>query len=127
MEAKNMLKTAYLQKVYANVEARNPGEKEFLQTVQEVLESIDGVLVMTVNPGFAGQKLVAGAMNKIARVRKFLDENGKNDLPIEVDGNVSYENGKLMNEAGADIFVCGTSSIFASNLTEGIRKFRKIF
>ena len=95
--------------------------------LEEVLESIDGVLVMTVNPGFAGQKLVAGAMSKIARVRKFLDENGKNDLPIEVDGNVSYENAKLMNEAGADIFVCGTSSIFACNLTDGIRKFRKIF
>lgn len=92
----------------------------------EVLEDIDGVLVMTVNPGFAGQKLVTGAINKIARVRKFLDDNGKNDLPIEVDGNVSYENAKLMNQAGADIFVCGTSSIFALNLADGIRQFRKV-
>ncbi len=94
--------------------------------LQEILEDIDGVLVMTVNPGFAGQKLVTGGINKIARVREFLDENGKCDLPIEVDGNVSYENAKLMRQAGADIFVGGTSSIFSANLVEGIRKLRTI-
>lgn len=94
--------------------------------LQEILEDIDGVLVMTVNPGFAGQKLVTGGINKIARVREFLDENGKCDLPIEVDGNVSYENAKLMRQAGADIFVGGTSSIFSANLVEGIRKLRTV-
>ena len=94
--------------------------------LEEVLEDIDGVLVMSVNPGFAGQKLVTGGISKIARVREFLDKNGKNDLPIEVDGNVSYENAKRMKEAGADIFVGGTSSIFGENLAEGIRKFRSI-
>ena len=56
-----------------------------------VLDRLDYVLVMTVNPGFAGQRLVPSAMAKIADVRQFLDEHGCH-VPIEVDGNVSFEN-----------------------------------
>jgi ribulose-phosphate 3-epimerase len=68
---------------------------------------------MTVNPGFAGQKMVASTLQKIRRLRAYLEENGHGDLEIEVDGNVSFENAKLMSAAGADIFVAGTSSIYA--------------
>ncbi len=94
--------------------------------LEEILDDIDGVLVMTVNPGFAGQKLIPSALNKIRRVREFLDENGKFDALIEVDGNVSFENAKLMNRVGADIFVAGTSSVFKGELTDGIRALREI-
>lgn len=84
-------------------------------TVEHVLDDLDAVLVMTVNPGFAGQKLVPSAMRKIAGVRSYLDGLGYAQVEIEVDGNVSWENAVKMREAGADIFVAGTSSIFAKD------------
>ena len=93
--------------------------------LEEVLDDIDGVLVMTVNPGFAGQKLIPNGLKKITKVREFLDKNGKTDALIEVDGNVSFENALLMSKAGADIFVAGTSSVFGMDLSEGINKLRK--
>ncbi len=68
---------------------------------------IDGVLVMTVHPGHAGQKLVSGALEKIGEARKMF-----NGAVVEVDGNVSYENAKIMKEKGADMLVCGSSSVF---------------
>ncbi len=80
--------------------------------IEDVLPDVDGVLVMTVNPGFAGQKMVPQTLNKIARLRSWLDSVGYGHLRIEVDGNVSFENVKKMRAAGADIFVCGTASIF---------------
>ena len=95
-----------------------------IYAIEEVLDDIDGVLVMTVNPGFAGQKLIPSGLKKIERVREFLDKNGKHNVAIEVDGNVSFENARLMSNAGADIFVAGTSSIFGIDLTEGINKLR---
>lgn len=57
-----------------------------------MLPDLDGVLVMTVNPGFAGQKLVPQTLKKITRVRKMLDDANRQDAVIEVDGNVSVEN-----------------------------------
>ncbi len=59
-------------------------------------------------------------------MRKFLDENEKLNVSIEVDGNVSFENVKLMNQAGVNIFVAGTSSVFKGELSKGIRTLRQI-
>ncbi len=92
--------------------------------IEEVAEELDGVLVMTVNPGFAGQKLVGSCLSKITKARAFLDGAGRTDARIEVDGNVSFENAVLMNAAGADIFVAGTSSIFCADIHGGIKKLR---
>jgi ribulose-phosphate 3-epimerase len=93
-----------------------------------VLGEIDGVLIMTVNPGFAGQKLVKSTLPKITRLREQLDALGYTNVEIEVDGNVSFENAKLMTEAGADIFVAGTSSVFKKefSLSEGIARLREV-
>lgn len=91
--------------------ALNPGTP--INEVESLLPLIDGVLLMTVNPGFAGQQLVPGALLKIAAMRRFLDERGYADIDIEVDGNVSFDNAVKMREAGANIFVAGTSSIFS--------------
>ena len=82
-----------------------------LAALDYVLDRLDFVLIMTVNPGFAGQKVVPATLRKIAECRAFLDERGI-DLPIEVDGNVSFENIPKMVSAGADILVGGTSSVF---------------
>jgi len=81
------------------------------QVLRYVLDRIDFVCVMTVNPGFAGQKLVPSGIRKIADTRAFLDNLGC-DIPIEVDGNVSFDHIPDMVAAGADILVAGTSSIF---------------
>ena len=109
----------HIQRALAAIKARgakpmvalNPGTP--ISAIEELLDVIDGVLVMTVNPGFAGQKLVPSTLDKITRMRAFLDDHGHPEIEIEVDGNVSFENAKLMSAAGADIFVAGTSSIYA--------------
>ena len=97
-----------------------------LSTLDYVLDDIDAVLLMTVNPGFAGQKLIPQTLGKIADCRRYLDERGYGSIEIEVDGNVSFENAKKMHDAGANIFVAGTSSVFRSgeSLSENIEKLR---
>lgn len=99
-----------------------------ISVIEDVLDVADGVLVMTVNPGFAGQKLVSSTLKKIKKLREYLDKNGYENTEIEVDGNVSFENAILMNEMGANIFVAGTSSLFKENedFSELIKKFRGI-
>lgn len=96
--------------------------------LESVLDDIDAVLVMTVNPGFAGQALIESTINKICRLRAYLNDAGYPDIEIEVDGNVSFENAKRMFEVGADIFVAGSSSVFSKmgSLSENIAKLRNI-
>ena len=88
------------------------------------LDQLDGVLVMTVQPGFAGQKLMEGAKEKVASVRVLLDKHGKQNLPIEVDGNITLPNAQMLAEAGASIFVLGTSGIYRGNMKENINVFQ---
>ncbi|HAX39732.1 MAG TPA: ribulose-phosphate 3-epimerase [Clostridiales bacterium] len=85
-----------------------------LYSMDFVVDDLDVVLVMTVNPGYAGQKLVPASLQKIGDTRRYLNEHGSAAL-IEVDGNVSVENAIRMREQGADIFVAGTSSLFMEN------------
>ena len=84
--------------------------------LESILDDIDAVLIMTVNPGFAGQKLIKSVLKKITQLRNYLDKNGYEHIEIEVDGNVSFENATLMSKAGSNIFVAGTSSIFTKDL-----------
>ena len=96
--------------------------------LEDLLDDVDMILVMTVNPGYAGQKLVASTLKKIERLRKTLAESGHADMPIEVDGNVSFENAVKMHDTGADIYVCGSSSLFSKEgtLEENTARFREI-
>ena len=95
---------------------------------ENVLDRIGMLLVMTVNPGFAGQKMVPCGLDKIARARKMLDDAGKNDMPIQVDGNCSLENIPKMEAAVANIFVVGTSSVFSkvNGLEKGLAMTREV-
>lgn len=77
-----------------------------------LIDYIDMALIMTVSPGFAGQKMFSGAHIKTVSARQFLNNLGRADIPIEVDGNISPENGCKLSAYGADIFVLGTSSLF---------------
>ncbi len=98
------------------------------EAILPVIDILDGVLVMTVHPGFAGQKMIPETLPKITAVRALLDRCGRMDADIEVDGNVSFENAVKMKAAGANIFVTGTSAMFspAFSLSEGIAKMRNI-
>lgn len=123
----------HLQRALSMIRARggkpmlalNPGTP--LSVLTEVLPDLDAILIMTVNPGFAGQKLIPSTLDKIRRLRKLLDETGYGHVEIECDGNVSFENAKKMREAGANIFVAGTSSIYAKtgSFEENIQKLRE--
>ena len=106
--------------------ALNPGTP--ICALENITDDIDGVLVMTVDPGFAGQKLIPSALEKIKKLREYLDERGCDNIEIEVDGNVSFHNAALMNEMGANIFVSGTSGVFSKDGTikENIAKLRGI-
>ncbi len=96
--------------------------------VEHVLPDIGMLLVMTVNPGFAGQKLVPQTLDKITKARALLDAQGFAHVPIEVDGNCSFENIPRMAAAGANIFVVGTSSVFdpALGIPRGVQKVRAL-
>ncbi len=91
-----------------------------------VLDDIDMVLIMTVNPGFAGQQLVPQTIRKIADTRKYLDDKGYHNIAIEVDGNCSFENVPKMKDAGAEIFVVGSSSVFSDsyNIPDAVKRLR---
>ena len=88
----------------------NPGTP--LDSLDYLVPRLDFVLIMTVNPGFAGQKLVPTTLKKIADCRTRLDALGAN-IPIQVDGNVSFENIPAMVAAGGDWLIAGTSSLFS--------------
>ncbi|EXM38320.1 ribulose-phosphate 3-epimerase [Ruminococcus albus] len=76
--------------------------------VKPYLGSVDMVLVMTVEPGFGGQKFVADTLEKISEIRYLLDSMGRSEVNIEVDGGVNGETVKLCREAGANVFVSGS-------------------
>ncbi|UCH77927.1 MAG: ribulose-phosphate 3-epimerase [Candidatus Coatesbacteria bacterium] len=90
-----------------------------LAAAEEVLESADFLLVMTVNPGFGGQKFVDGGLEKIARARARLDEAGR-DVRIEVDGGVKLANIKQVAKAGADVIVAGSAVFGAADPAQAI-------
>jgi ribulose-phosphate 3-epimerase len=98
-----------------------------LEQVRHLLPLVDLVCVMTVNPGYAGQKLVPGSISKIAELSETVDELGY-QLEIEVDGNVSWENIPKMVGAGGEVLVAGTSSIFQKegNIEDNIRAMREL-
>ena len=87
-----------------------------INALEEVLDYIDGINLLMVNPGFAGQKIVPSTMKKAQKVADFLKKEGREDIIIEVDGNITPENAKKLRNIGASIFVAGTSSIFKGNL-----------
>lgn len=83
-----------------------------VESVECLADYFDMLLVMTVSPGFAGQKLFKGAERKVEKAVALLHEWGHSEILIEVDGNISLENGAKLSKKGADVFVLGTSSLF---------------
>ena len=77
-----------------------------------VHQHINGINFLTINPGFAGQKILPVAVKKFLYLKDFLRQRNWEHITIEVDGNMSFANAQRFKEMGADIFVAGTSSIF---------------
>lgn len=82
-----------------------------VSAIEHVIGDVDLVLVMSVNPGFGGQKFIPESLNKIRQVRALI---GNRAIDLEVDGGVTEHNAKALAEAGADLYVAGTS-VFAGN------------
>lgn len=106
--------------------AINPATPVYV--LEEVLDYIDGINLLMVNPGFSGQKIVPSTLKKAIKLKKLLAEHEKENIMIEVDGNITPENGHILREIGASMFVCGTSSVFkgeVSKYKDNIRVFRR--
>ena len=89
----------------------NPETK--IDLVKNFLDKVDLILIMSVNPGFGGQKFMPEVLEKIRELKKLKDQN-KLNFDIEIDGGINFENNKLAIEAGANILVSGTT-IFKNN------------
>ncbi len=82
-----------------------------LHYLDHVLDKLDVILLMSVNPGFGGQSFIPGTLPKLRQVRRLIDESGL-DIRLEIDGGVKVDNIREIAEAGADMFVAG-SAIFS--------------
>jgi ribulose-phosphate 3-epimerase len=102
----------------------NPASE--LTMIDAVLEQVDFVLLMTVNPGFGGQAFIEGVVPKIEALRKRLDELGLYDVPIEVDGGINAETAVRAYQAGARILVAGNAVFGAENRAEAIARIRAV-
>ena len=96
-----------------------------IETLDCVLDQVDMVLIMSVNPGFGGQKLIPYTLEKIRKLRKLCSERGLNTR-IQIDGGVNLQNVRSVIEAGADVIVAG-SAVFRGQPKENVEKFLEIF
>ncbi len=93
---------------------------------EEVIEKIDLILIMSVNPGFAGQEFISKVLDKVKFFRKKIDEN-KLNIDLEIDGGIDFKSAPLAIDAGANILVSGTTIFKGDNsISENIKNLRKI-
>lgn len=103
--------------------ALNPATPVF--TLENILPELDMVLIMSVNPGFGGQKFIPYALDKVRRVRAMADERGL-ETDIQVDGGVTAENAGALIQAGANVLVAG-SAVFKGDAAANVRRFLDVF
>ncbi|ADY73550.1 ribulose-phosphate 3-epimerase [Desulfurobacterium thermolithotrophum DSM 11699] len=101
----------------------NPSTPVFL--LEEILPFVDFVLVMSVNPGFGGQKFIETSVEKIKKLKRICEEKGL-EVKIEVDGGIKIDNVQRVLQAGASIVVAG-SAVFNGNIKENVKKFKEKF
>jgi ribulose-phosphate 3-epimerase len=103
--------------------ALNPSTS--LSALDWVLEDIDYILIMSVNPGFGGQKFIGNSLNKIRLLRQIITDRGHSTM-IQIDGGVNKNTIGKIAAAGADIFVAGSAIYQSNNYQETIAQFRKL-
>lgn len=96
-----------------------------IQVLEHVLHDLDLVLLMTVNPGFGGQKYIPAVTAKIAAMRRMLDEQGLHHVPIEVDGGVNEATAPLVAAAGAQVLVAGNAVFGEKDRADAIRRIKQ--
>ena len=94
-----------------------------LHTLENVIDDIDLVLIMSVNPGFGGQSFIHSSLEKISQVRKMINDSGK-DIRLEVDGGINKDTIGLASKAGADTFVAGSAIFNTENYEQTISELR---
>ncbi len=92
--------------------------------IEYVIDKLDMILLMSVNPGFGGQKFIPSTLRKLRNVRKLIDDSGL-DIRLEVDGGVGVKNIRQIAEAGADTFVAGSAIFNADDYQQVINEMRK--
>jgi ribulose-phosphate 3-epimerase len=121
----------HLQRTLAHLRGRgvragvalNPGTP--LSALEEILPDVDYVLVMSVNPGFGGQRFLPGSLDKIRRLRGQISERGL-AVSIEVDGGVDATNARALVEAGADVLVAGSAVFGQGDAEAGVRRLLEV-
>lgn len=103
--------------------ALNPSDS--IEVLNYIIDKIDLVLIMSVNPGFGGQKFIPSSLRKIEEVKKLINENNLNTL-IEVDGGVKLDNAREILDAGADILVAGSAIFEKGKTAENIKRFKSL-
>jgi len=102
--------------------ALNPASP--LSLLDHILDKIDFILIMSVNPGYGGQKFITNSLDKIKRCKEMIDNSGCN-VEIEVDGGIGIKNIKTIHDAGANIFVAGSAIFNTENYEEAISKMKQ--
>ena len=96
-----------------------------VDVLNEILNEIDLVCIMSVNPGFGGQKFITNTFNKVKKLKELKEKNNNNFL-IEIDGGVNIDNAKDLVDSGADVLVAGSSVFKSKNPIETIKKLKYI-
>ncbi|MDU1904447.1 MAG: ribulose-phosphate 3-epimerase [Dysgonomonas sp.] len=96
-----------------------------VELLEDILQDLDMVLIMSVNPGFGGQKFIEHSLSKVSRLRNMIDKRNLSTL-IEVDGGVNLETGKKLLDAGANILVAGNSVFSAPDPTAMISELKRL-
>lgn len=96
-----------------------------VEFLEDILQDVDMVLIMSVNPGFGGQKFIERSLSKVSRLREMIEQRGLKTL-IEVDGGVNLETAKSLIDAGADVLVAGNSVFSAPDPKKMIRQLKDL-
>ena len=96
-----------------------------LENIEYILEDVDLILIMTVNPGFGGQSFIEAMKRKIKTLRKTIDERGL-DIILQVDGGVKLSNAREIIELGADLLVAGSDIFGAEDIVKRIKEFKAL-
>lgn len=102
--------------------ALNPGTP--IETIKHVLDDVDMVLIMTVNPGFGGQSFIESMIEKIKELKALIDSRGLN-IDIQVDGGIKPENVYKVVEAGANVIVAGSAIFNSNSIEDTVKLFRE--
>lgn len=122
--------TIHLQRTLAEIRrlgmkagvSLNPSTSE--ECLKYIMDDVDLILVMSVNPGFGGQSYIKAMNQKIARIKKMIDDSGK-DIILELDGGVNKDNINELEDLGVDLFVAGSAAFKNSEIEKNLEDLRK--